>query len=84
MKRVHIVPLSKQAIEILRFLKEITGKENWIFPSAGMDSRPMSENTVKIALVSSDVHFLNRTGNATDLDSNIFQRYFLAERGLND
>ena len=50
MKRVHIVPLSKQAIEILRFLKEITGKQKWIFPSARMDGNPMSENTVRIAL----------------------------------
>ena len=50
MKRVHIVPLSKQAVEILRFLKELTGKGKWIFPSARMDGKPMSENTVRIAL----------------------------------
>ncbi len=50
MKRTHIVPLARQAIELLRFLKDLTGKGKWIFPSARMDGNPMSENTVRIAL----------------------------------
>ena len=50
MKRVHIVPLATQAIEVLRFVYELTGKNKWIFPSARMDGRPMSENTVRVAL----------------------------------
>jgi len=50
MKRVHIVPLATQAIEVLIFLRELTGKGRWLFPSARMDGRPMSENTVRVAL----------------------------------
>ena len=50
MKRVHIVPLATQAIEVLRFVHELTGKGKWIFPSARGDGRPMSENTVRVAL----------------------------------
>lgn len=50
MKRVHIVPLATQAIEVLRFVQQLTGKSKWIFPSARMDGRPMSENTVRVAL----------------------------------
>ena len=50
MKRCHIVPLARQTVELLRLLKEITGKGKWIFPSARMDGKPMSDNTVRIAL----------------------------------
>ena len=50
MKRVHIVPLATQTIELLRFLQELTGRSKWLFPSARMDGRPMSENTVRVAL----------------------------------
>ena len=50
MKRVHIVPLAEQTIELLLFLKELTGKGKWLFPSARMDGRPMSDNTVRVAL----------------------------------
>ncbi len=50
MKRVHIVPLATQAIEVLIFLRDLTGKGRWLFPSARMDGRPMSENTVRVAL----------------------------------
>ena len=50
MKRVHIVPLATQTIEVLRFVQQLTGRQKWIFPSARMDGRPMSENTVRVAL----------------------------------
>ncbi|MBR6901883.1 MAG: site-specific integrase, partial [Synergistaceae bacterium] len=50
MKRRHIVPLSKQAQEILKELKVITGKGRYLFPSPRNDGRCMSENGVRIAL----------------------------------
>ena len=49
-KRTHIVPLADQAIEVLRFVQQLTGKGKWIFPSARNDGSPMSENTVRVAL----------------------------------
>ena len=50
MKRVHIVPLATQTIELLYSLQKLTGKNKWLFPSARMDGRPMSENTIRVAL----------------------------------
>lgn len=56
----HIVPLSTQALEILRTLHPITGHGSYVFPSLRSDLRPMSENTINAALrgmgYSKDVH----------------------------
>ncbi len=46
----HIVPLAKQALEILRELKPYTERSAYVFPSARGASRPMSENAVRVAL----------------------------------
>ena len=50
MKRVHIVPLARQAVELLMSLRKLTGAQRWLFPSARGDGRPMSENAVRVAL----------------------------------
>ena len=50
MKRLHVVPLSRQTAEVLKDLQQITGKEKWLFPSARRDGRCMSENTIRVAL----------------------------------
>lgn len=50
MNRPHVVPLSKQAIKILEELKPLTIWQRWLFPSARMDGRPMSDNGVRTAL----------------------------------
>ena len=50
MKRTHIVPLAEQAIEVLRFIQQLTGRSKWIFPSPRDNSKPISDNTVRIAL----------------------------------
>lgn len=46
----HIVPLSRQAVEILREVHDLTGAGRYVFPSARSASRPMSENTVNAAM----------------------------------
>lgn len=46
----HIVPLSTQAVSILRELHAVTGRGTYVFPSERGGSRPMSENTVNAAL----------------------------------
>jgi integrase len=47
----HIVPLSRQALEILREIHPLTGgRGKFVFPSARGASRPMSDNGVRIAL----------------------------------
>ncbi|MBF0229205.1 MAG: tyrosine-type recombinase/integrase [Desulfamplus sp.] len=50
MKRIHIVPLAKQAIDILNNIKTLTGNGRYVFPSVRTTVRPMSENTVLAAL----------------------------------
>lgn len=50
MREVHIVPLSTQAVAILRELHKLTGSGSYVFPGARTNGRPMSENTVNAAL----------------------------------
>ena len=50
MKDPHIVPLSKQAVIVLREIQPITGQGRYVFPSIRTNLRPMSENTVLAAL----------------------------------
>jgi integrase len=46
----HLVPLTKQAIEILRDLQKLTGDGKYLFPNERTRQRCMSENTVRGAL----------------------------------
>jgi integrase len=46
----HIVPLSVQAVTVLRELKPVTGGYTYVFPSARSSKRPMSDNAVLSAL----------------------------------
>ena len=50
MKQAHIVPLCRQAVEILTELKEVTGASSYVFPSGRSFVRPMSNNAVNAAL----------------------------------
>ena len=50
MKEQHIVPLSAQAIAILREIQPATGHGQYVFPSERGQGRPMSENTINAAL----------------------------------
>ena len=47
---LHIVPLSRQALDILREIQPLTGHGQYVFPSPRTDSRPMSSNAVLSAL----------------------------------
>ena len=46
----HIVPLSRQAVQILRELYPLTGSGRYVFRGARSAARPMSENTVNAAM----------------------------------
>ena len=46
----HIVPLSTQAMEILKTIQSMTGHGKYVFPSIRTTDRPMSENTINAAL----------------------------------
>lgn len=50
MAEQHIVPLSHQAVALLRELHAITGDCEYLFPSLRSSKRPISDNTVNAAL----------------------------------
>ncbi|MBB6143888.1 integrase [Silvibacterium bohemicum] len=50
MGTTHIVPLSRQAVEVLRALKLLTGNGRLLFPGAMDKTKPMSNNTILGAL----------------------------------
>lgn len=50
MKEPHLVPLSTQAIEILKELHPLTGRGAFLFPSPRSNQRPISDNAVLSAL----------------------------------
>ena len=50
MNREHVVPLSTQALAILKQAQQLTGSGRYIFPSVRTPLRPMSENTLNAAL----------------------------------
>ncbi len=49
-KTNHLVPLSKQAIEILREMQPLSGHREYVFPGGHSPLRPMSEAAVNAAL----------------------------------
>jgi integrase len=50
MKSPHMVPLSQQAVGILRGLQALTGNGRYVFPSIRSTARPISNNTLNAAL----------------------------------
>jgi integrase len=50
MKTSHIVPLSSQAIDILKTLQLVSGHNALLFPGERNDEKPMSNNTILKAL----------------------------------
>lgn len=56
----HLVPLSRQALEILQELQAYTGRSRLVFPGERSHERPMSDNALRVALLTmgfgSEVH----------------------------
>lgn len=46
MRTPHIVPLAKQAVEVLEILRTLTGTNEWLFPGDRNTKKPMSNNTI--------------------------------------
>jgi len=46
----HIIPLSNQAVEVLKEVHGLTGPSGYVFPSIRTAARPMSENTINVSL----------------------------------
>lgn len=54
MKREHIVPLTKHAVDVIAAVKRLTGRCSYVFPNARHAHKPMSENAMG--------YLLNRVG----------------------
>ncbi|MGB7987244.1 MAG: integrase arm-type DNA-binding domain-containing protein [Terracidiphilus sp.] len=50
MRTPHIVPLSRQALNVLDTLRTLTGESEWLFPGDRNTKKPMSNNTILKAL----------------------------------
>jgi integrase len=50
MRRVHEVPLSRQAMEVIEGLRPVSGKRTYVFPSLVSRKALLSENTMNSAL----------------------------------
>ena len=50
MKAAHLVPLSRQALELLAAQRRISGERELVFPSPYYPAKPLSENTLNSAL----------------------------------
>src|SRR5271170_3991934 len=50
MRTPHIVPLAKQALDLLDTLSTLTGQSEWLFPGDRSAKKPMSNNTILKAL----------------------------------
>lgn len=77
----HIVPLSRQVVQVFRELRDFTGGTGWVFPSpvAGKEGQPISENTLIYAMYKlgyhskATVHGFRSTA-STILNENDFNR----------
>ena len=49
MRRPHAIPLSRQVLDYLAELHELTGPDGYVFPAFHTSRRPLSENTVNQA-----------------------------------
>ncbi|MEO6982678.1 MAG: integrase arm-type DNA-binding domain-containing protein [Edaphobacter sp.] len=50
MRTPHIVPMTKQALDVLDTLRTLTGNSEWLFPGDRNAKKPMSNNTILKAL----------------------------------
>jgi integrase len=50
MRRVHAIPLSRQALDIIASIETDVAFSSYLFPSLRSAERPMSENTINAAL----------------------------------
>ncbi|WP_411957394.1 tyrosine-type recombinase/integrase [Paracoccus homiensis] len=50
MKRPHLVPLSRQALDIVEEARQFSGRQEHVFPSAISRGRSISSNTLNVAI----------------------------------
>lgn len=51
LRRVHLVPLSTQAVALIREMQPFTGAGRYVFPAAWTPGQPLSESALNVALI---------------------------------
>ncbi len=87
MKKDHVVPLSRQARDILRIMREINGRQKWIFPSQREPKKHMSDGTLihavkRLGFQSETTVHGFRAMAATAIQENLGYRYEVVDRQL--
>lgn len=76
--RAHLIPLSRQALEILKFIHPITGHGEYVFPNRNHPDKPMSNGAI--------LRVIRRIGFANRATGHGFRHQFssvLNEHGFN-
>jgi integrase len=62
-RTAHVVPLPRQALEILRELHPLTGNGRYVFPGGRATKRPTSDNAILAAMRNMGISQEEMTGN---------------------
>lgn len=84
MKRPHLVPLSRQAVEVIETVKLLTSKMPFIFPNNRNARKPMSENALGYLLNRAGYHHRHVPHGWRAAFSTIMNEQFRPDRELID
>lgn len=82
--RDHLVPLSRQAVEVISAVRSITGKGPFVFPNARHAHKPMSENAMGYLLNRAGYHSKHVPHGFRSSFSTIMNERFPADRAIID
>ena len=84
MRRPHIVPLSRQAVEVIEAIKPLTGRAAYIFPNHRWAHKPMSENAMGYLLNRAGYHGKHVPHGWRAAFSSIMNEHFRSDRAIID
>lgn len=84
MKEAHKVPLSRQAVEVIEVLRELTGRMPFVFPNGRNAHKPMSENALGYLLNRAGYHQRHVPHGWRATFSSIMNERFPADRAVID
>ncbi len=84
MKREHLVPLSRQAVEVLQAVRQISGAGQLVFPSTRWAKRPLSENALGYLLNRAGYHHVHVPHGWRATFSSVMNERYRADRAVID
>lgn len=82
--RDHLIPLPKQAMEVLTVLRELTGTGPFVFPNARHPRKPMSENAMGYLINRAGYHQRHVPHGFRSMFSTIMNELYPADRAVID